>query len=120
MLIYAGTAWDHVGSTSGTGGVTAVNVTAPITKGGTAATPLIGVSDATTAAKGVVQLADATAITAATAGRVVDAAQLDAVKAVYASAGETKTGTITNKSVTPAAGKATYMPLDLTTLTVLP
>jgi hypothetical protein len=120
MLIYAGTSWDHVGSTAATGGVTAVNVTAPITKGGTAAAPLIGVADATAAAKGVVQLADAAAITAATAGRVVDAAQLDAAKAVYASAAETKTGTVTNKSVTPAGGKATYMPLDLTTLTTLP
>lgn len=120
MLIYAGTSWDHVGSTAATGGVTSVNVTAPITKGGTAAAPLIGVADATAAAKGVVQLADAAAVTAGTAGRVVDAAQLAAAAAVYASAAETKTGTVTNKSVTPAGGKATYMPLDLTTLTTLP
>lgn len=34
------------------------------------------VADATTSTKGVVQLADSTAITAGTAGRVVDAAQL--------------------------------------------
>ena len=34
------------------------------------------VADATTSAKGVVQLADATAVAAGTAGRVVDAAQL--------------------------------------------
>ena len=122
MLIYAGTSWDHIGHAggAGAGGMTGVDVTTPITKGGTAAQPLIGVADATAAAKGVVQLADAAAITAATAGRVVDAAQLDAHKAVYASAAETKTGTVTNKSVTPAGGKATYMPLDLTTLTVLP
>jgi hypothetical protein len=38
----------------------------------------VGATDATTTAKGVVQLADATAITAGTAGRVVDAAQLKA------------------------------------------
>jgi len=122
MLIYAGTSWDHVGSAGGGGaaGVTTVSVTAPITKGGTAASPLIGVADATAAAKGVVQLADAAAVTAGTAGRVVDAAQLAAAAAVYASAAETKTGTVTNKSVTPAGGKATYMPLDLTTLTALP
>ena len=39
----------------------------------------IGGTDATTTAKGIVQLADATAITAGTAGLVVDAAQLKAV-----------------------------------------
>ena len=38
----------------------------------------IGGTDATTTAKGIVQLADATAITAGTAGLVVDAAQLKA------------------------------------------
>jgi hypothetical protein len=120
MLVYAGTAWDHVGSAGGAGGVTGVDVTAPITKAGTAAQPLIGVSAASTTAAGVVQLADAGAITAGTAGRVVDAAQLAAAAAVYASTAETQAGTITNKSVTPAAGKATYMPLNLTTLTALP
>ena len=35
----------------------------------------VGATDATTTTKGVVQLADATAVTAGTAGRVVDAAQ---------------------------------------------
>jgi len=120
MLIYAGTSWDHVGSTAATGGVTGVTGTAPINVTGTAAAPVVGVADATAAAKGVVQLADAAAVTAGTAGRVVDAAQLAAAAAVYASAAETKTGTVTNKSVTPAGGKATYMPLDLTTLTTLP
>jgi hypothetical protein len=39
----------------------------------------VGGTDATTAAKGIVQLADAAAITAGTAGRVVDAAQLKAI-----------------------------------------
>jgi hypothetical protein len=121
MLIYAGTSWDHVGSAGGgAAGVTSVSVTAPITKGGTAAVPLIGVADATAAAKGVVQLADSAAVTAGTAGRVVDAAQLAAAAVQYASSAETKTGTVTNKAVTPAAGKSAYMPLDLTTLTALP
>jgi hypothetical protein len=51
----------------------------------------VGATDATTAAKGVVQLADAAAITAGTAGRVVDAAQL---KAEVAAADDwTRTGT---------------------------
>ena len=119
MLVYAGTAWDHVGS-AGSTGVTGVDVTAPVTKGGTAAQPLIGVSAASTTAAGVVQLADAAAITAGTAGRVVDAAQLASAAVVYASSAETQTGTVTNKAVTPAGGKATYMPLNLTTLTALP
>lgn len=121
MLIYAGTKWDHVGSTAGTGGVTGVTGTAPITVTGTAGAPVVGVAAASATGKGVVQLADAAAITAGTSTTLaVTVAQLDAAKAVYASAGETKTGTVTNKSVTPAAGKATYMPLDLTTLTALP
>jgi hypothetical protein len=81
-----------------------------------AATP----ADATTTKKGVVQLADAGAITAGTAGRVVDAAQLDAAKAVYASSAETLAGTITNKSVTPKGAKDTYLPLNYSTLAALP
>lgn len=120
MLIYAGTKWDHVGSTAGTGGVTGVTGTAPVTVTGTAGAPVVGVSAATTGAAGVVQLADAAAITAGTAGRVVDAAQLAAAAVVYASAAETATGTVTNKAVTPAGGKATYMPLNISTLAALP
>lgn len=122
MLIYAGTKWDHVGSSGGGGGggVTGVDVTAPITKAGTAAQPLIGVSTATDSAAGVVQLANAAAIAAGTAGRVVDAAQLAAAAVVYASNAETISGTITNKAISPASGKAAYMPLNLATLTALP
>jgi hypothetical protein len=122
MLIYAGSSWDHIGNSGGGGGggMTGVDVTAPITKGGTAARPLIGVADATTAVKGVVQLWDGAAGTATSTTLAVTAAQLDAAKAVYASAADTKTGSATNKSVTPAAGKATYMPLDLSTLAALP
>jgi hypothetical protein len=120
MLVYTGTAWDHVGSAGGAGGLTGVDVTAPITKAGTAAQPLIGVSAATDSAAGVVQLANAAAIAAGTTGRVVDAAQLAAAAVVYASSAETLAGTITNKAVTPAGGKATYLPLNFTTLTALP
>jgi hypothetical protein len=120
MLIYTGTAWDHVGSAGGAGGVTGVSGTAPITVTGTAAAPVVGVSAATTGAAGVVQLADAAAITNGTAGRVVDAAQLAAAAVKYASNAETLTGTATDKAVTPAGGKATYMPLNITTLTALP
>jgi hypothetical protein len=46
-----------------------------------AGTGAVGATDATTTAKGVVQLADAAAVTAGTAGRVVDAAQLKAAVA---------------------------------------
>ena len=73
---------------------------------------------ATTAANGVVRLADAAAITAGTAGRLVDAAQLKAnvptladasatVKGIVelATAAETTTGTDTVRAVTPAGLK---------------
>ena len=120
MLIFAGSAWDHVGSTAGTAGITAVNGTAPIKAATAGGTVTLTADDATASAKGVVQLADAAAITAGTAGRVVDAAQLDAVKAVYASSAETLAGTITNKSVTPKGAKDTYLPLNYSTLTALP
>jgi hypothetical protein len=71
---------------------------------------------ATTAAKGVVRLADAAAITAGTAGVVVDAAQLkasvpaaatDAVRGIVelATAAETTTGTDATRAVTPAGLK---------------
>jgi hypothetical protein len=101
--------------------VTGVTGTAPIAVTGTAAAPVVGIADASDTVKGAVQLADAAAITAGTSTTLaVTVAQLNAAKAVYASAAETKLGTETAKSVTPAAGKATYMPLDLTTLTALP
>jgi hypothetical protein len=77
MVLWDGAKWDKVGST-GTG-ITSVTGSAPIKIAGTAAVPDVQVIDASTAAKGVVQLADAAAITAGTAGRVVDAAQLKAV-----------------------------------------
>lgn len=121
MLIYAGTAWDHVGSSGGSSGVTSVTGTAPIAVTGTAAAPVVGIADASDSAKGAVQLADAAAITTGTSTTLaVTVAQLDAAKAVYASSAETLAGTITNKSVTPAAGKATYMPLNISTLIALP
>lgn len=50
----------------GGGGVGSVAVTAPITDTGTATAPIIGISAATTAATGSVQLADATAAAAGT------------------------------------------------------
>tara|TARA_Y100000992_G_C21185481_1_gene452862 strand:+ start:211 stop:951 length:741 start_codon:yes stop_codon:yes gene_type:complete len=55
-VLWDGSEWDLVTQTQDVG-VTDVNVTAPITDTGTAAQPNIGISDATNAAKGAVQLA---------------------------------------------------------------
>ena len=55
-MLWDGTAWDLVTSSQDVG-VTSVSVTAPITDVGTAAEPSLGISDATNAAKGAVQLA---------------------------------------------------------------
>jgi hypothetical protein len=89
--------------------------------------------DATTSAKGVVQLADAAAITAGTAGRVVDAAQLkahtytpaDATTAAkgvvqLATSAEATTGTDTAKAVTPKALHDGYLAKNISTLPALP
>jgi carbon monoxide dehydrogenase subunit G len=113
------------------GGVTTINGTAPITVTGTGNTRTVAVADATTAAKGVVQLADAVAITAGTAGRVVDAAQLKAftpadasetVKGVIelATTAEVLTGTDTVRAVTPKGLKDNYLAKDISKLPALP
>jgi antigen 43 len=125
MLLFTGTVWDHVGSSGGGAtGVTSISASANTgvsVTGGTSATPVIAGLDASTTAKGVVQLADATAITAGTStALVVTVAQLDAAKAVYASSAETLAGTVTNKSVTPKGAKDTYLPLNFSTLVALP
>ena len=86
---------------------------------------------ATTTAQGAVQLADAAAITAGTAGRVVDAAQLksftpaDATTAIkgivqLATSAEAKAGTDTAKAVTPKALADGYLAKDISTLPALP
>ena len=92
-----------------------------------AATP----ADASTTKKGVVQLADAGAITAGTAGRVVDAAQLKAhapadasttVKGAIqlATAAEVLAGTDLVKAVTPKEAKDHYLAKNISTLPALP
>lgn len=70
-------------------GITAVSGTAPIQVADGTTAPKVSVAEATTAAAGVARLADATAITLGTAGRVVDAAQLKAVKDGAAAASHT-------------------------------
>jgi len=113
------------GTGSGTGGgIASVSGSAPIkvVAGTTApvislnvgaglkvASGILTVSDATVAAKGIVQLADATAINAGTAGRVVDAAQLKAAvdpKAPLAS--PTFTGLVTAPNL-HTTGKAVFL-----------
>jgi len=54
---------DFIWVTNDVGDITAVNVTAPITGGGTSGAVTIGVSAASTAAAGVVQLSDSTSTT---------------------------------------------------------
>jgi hypothetical protein len=100
------------------GGITSITGTAPVAVTGTGNSRVVAVGDATGSAKGVVQLADAAAITAGTAGRVVDAAQLKAaattpadatetVKGIVelATAAETTTGTDATRAVHPAGLK---------------
>lgn len=78
LLIYNGTDWST--ADLATAAVTSISGTAPIAVDNTnAAQPIVSVTAATTAANGVVRLADAAAIAGGTAGRVVDAAQLKVV-----------------------------------------
>lgn len=69
---------DFTWITNDVGDITAVNVTAPITGGGTSGAVTIGVSAASTAAAGVVELSDSTSTTSS-----VLAATPTAVKAAY-------------------------------------
>jgi hypothetical protein len=99
------------------GDITAVNVTAPITGGGSSGAVTIGVSAASTAAAGVVQLSDSTSTTSS-----VLAATPTAVKAAYDKASTAATTSVagivqlsdsisTTSSVlasTPTATKSAY------------
>jgi hypothetical protein len=96
LLLYNGSSWT---ANDASIGVTSVTAAAPITVDSSdPAAPRLTVAAATDAAAGIVQLADAAAITAGTANRIVDAAQLKAVK--------------------DAVGA--YLPLDFSTLAALP
>jgi hypothetical protein len=97
---------------AGGGGIASITGTAPVAVTGTGSSRTIAVGDATASAKGIVQLADAAAVTAGTAGRVVDAAQLkantppDATEAIrgiaeIATQGEVNAGTDDERFVTP-------------------
>ena len=69
---------DGIASGAQPGTVTNVTGTAPVQVATGTSTPVISVTDASTTAKGIVQLADAAAVTAGTSGLVVTADQLKA------------------------------------------
>ena len=84
---------DFTWITNDVGDITAVNVTAPITGGGTSGAVTIGVSAASTAAAGVVQLSDSTSTTSS-----VLASTPTATKAAY----DLADGAIAKTTVTTA------------------
>jgi hypothetical protein len=106
--------------------------TTDITNLQTSVTTLQGQTvDATTTVKGIVQLADAAAIAAGTAGRVVDAAQLKAftpadasetVKGIVelATTAEVLAGTDTVRAVTSKGLADNYLAKDISKLPALP
>jgi hypothetical protein len=103
LLLFDGTSWSANAALGPDGaGVIRIKVAAPLSVDESdPAQPLLSVEPATTAAAGVVQLADPLALADGKAGRVVDAAQLQAALATAQPAGD-------------------YMPLDLSTLPALP
>ena len=100
---------DFTWITNDVGDITAVNVTAPITGGGTSGAVTIGVSAASTSASGVVQLSDSTSTTSS-----VLASTPTATKAAYdLAAAATPKSTFTAKgSIAAASGAST--PANLT------
>jgi hypothetical protein len=103
LLLFDGSNWSANAALGPDGaGVIRIQVAAPLAVDESdPAQPLLSVEPATTAAAGVVQLADPLALADGTPGRVVDAAQLQAAMATAQPAGD-------------------YMPLDLSTLPALP
>ena len=103
LLLFDGSSWSANAALGPDGaGVVQVRVSAPLSVDASdPAQPLLAVALATSEASGVVQLADAAALAAGTAERVVDAAQLQAAMAIAQPAGD-------------------YMPLDINTLPALP
>ena len=103
LLLFDGSNWSANAALGPDGaGVIRIQVAAPLAiDESDPAQPLLSVEPATTAAAGVVQLADPLALADGTPGRLVDAAQLQAAIATAQPAGD-------------------YMPLDLSTLPALP
>jgi hypothetical protein len=103
---------DFAWITNDVGDITAVNVTAPITGGGTSGAVTIGVSAASTAASGVVQLSDSTSTTSS-----VLASTPTATKSAYdlAAAAIPKSTVTTAGDVIYATGSAAVTRLGIGT-----
>ena len=103
---------DFTWITNDVGDITAVNVTAPITGGGTSGAVTIGVSAASTAAAGVVQLSDSTSTTSS-----VLASTPTATKSAYdlAAAAVPKSTVTTAGDVIYATGSAAVTRLGIGT-----
>ena len=117
LILWDGTQWDLIAGANHIAGVHQVYAAEPIYLAGTAKDPEVHVRDATTATAGVVRLADAAAITAGTAGRVVDAAQLKAAVPALPIATQTRLGVISvgdHLAITPAGRLSAVFPGALT------
>jgi hypothetical protein len=103
LLLFDGSSWSANAALGPDGaGVIRIQATAPLSVDESdPAQPLLTVDPATTAAPGVLRLADADDLTAGSEGAAVDAAALKAAMATAQPAGD-------------------YMPLDLSTLPALP
>lgn len=103
---------DFIWTTANPGDITAVNVTAPITGGGTSGAVTIGVDAATTAAAGVVQLTNSTSstsiTTAATPANVKTAFDLATTANTAAGTAQTTANAAIPKSTVTTAGDVIY------------
>ena len=123
LFIFDGSKWDVITTGGGTG-IQSISATAGSgvsVSNGNSATPVIAGIDATDSVKGVVQLADAAAITAGTSTSLVTTvAQLTAVdsKITYAAQGDFTNfpTTVTGKIMNPAVTDTIFLRKDFSKL----
>ena len=104
---------DGISSGAQPGTVTNVTGTAPVQVATGGTTPVISVTDATTTAKGIVQLADAAALTAGTATRVVTADQLKATNDALATATAGGLSNVVGTAPIKVTGTGTSRTIDI-------